>query len=90
MYEFGTDPDEAIQALLAAVDALETDGSIGNGSTAEGLRAFIAQAEAAISREDNDAAIWSLTQFIDHIGRQTPRHITESAARTLVGMVRKA
>lgn len=90
MYEFSTDPVEAIQALLAAVDAFETDGSISNGGTAESLRAFLAQAEAAISRGDNEAAIRSLTPFIDHIGRHTPRHITESAARTLIGMVRRA
>jgi hypothetical protein len=90
MYEFSTDPEEAIQALLAAVDVLEADGSISNGGTAESLRACLAQAEAAIRKGDNDAAIWSLTRFIDHIGRQTPRHITESAARTLIGMVRTA
>jgi hypothetical protein len=90
MYEFRTDPVEAIQALLAAVDAFETDGSIGNDGIAESLRAFLAHAEAAISRGDNDTAIWSLTRFIDHIGRQTPRHITESAAQTLIGMVRRA
>jgi hypothetical protein len=90
MYEFRTDPVEAIQALLAAVDAFEADGSISNGGTGQSLRAFVTQSEAAISRGDNDAAISSLTRFIDHIGRQTPRHMTESAARTLIGMVRKA
>jgi hypothetical protein len=90
MYEFRTDPVEAIQALLAAVDAFEADGSIGNGDTAESLRAFITQAEEAITRGSNDAAIWSLTRFIDHLGRETPRHITELAARTLIGMVRKS
>lgn len=90
MYEFRTDPVEAIQALLAAVDASEADGSIGDGGIAESLRAFLAQAEAAIGKGDNDAAIWSLTRFIDHIGRQTPRCITESVARTLIGMVRRA
>ena len=90
MYEFSTDPDEAIRALLAAVDAFKTDGSISNGGTGESLRAFLAQAEAAISRGDNDGAISSLTRFVDHIGRQTPRHMTESAARTLIRMVRRA
>jgi hypothetical protein len=72
------------------VDAFEADGSIGNSGIAESLRAFLAQAEAAISRGGTDAAISSLTRFIDHIGRQTPRHITESAAQTLVRMVRRA
>lgn len=90
MYEFRTDTAEAIQALLAAVDAFEADGSIGNGGIAESLRALLTQAEAEISRGDNDAAIWSLTRFIDEIGRQTPRHIALSAAQTLIGMVRRA
>lgn len=72
------------------MEALEADGSIANGGTAESLRACVAQAEAEIRNGDNDAAIWWLTRFIDHIGRQTPGHITESAARTLIGMVRTA
>jgi hypothetical protein len=90
MYEFITDPVDAIQALFAAVDAFEADGSIDEGGIAESLRAFLVQAEAAISGGDNEEAIRSLTRFIDHIGRQTPRHITESAAQTLIGMVRRA
>jgi hypothetical protein len=90
MYEFRTDADEAIQALLGAVDRFETDGSIRSEGTAESLRALLTRAEAEISAGDNDAAIWSLTRFIDHIGRQTPRNITESAAQTLIRMVRQA
>jgi hypothetical protein len=90
MYEFSTDPVEAIQALFDAVDGFEADGSIDEGSIAESLRAFLVPAEAAISRGDNEEAIRSLTRFIDHIGRQTPCHITESAAQTLIGMVRRA
>lgn len=89
MYEFRTDPIHAIQAIAAAVDAFEADGSIGGGAAAS-LRAFVREAEAAIHESDHDAAIRSLTRFIDDVGRQTPRHITEDAARTLISMVRRA
>lgn len=89
MYEFRADPVDAIQALATAVDSFEADGSIG-GAAAASLRAFVTEAEAAIRESDHEAAIRSLTRFVDDIGRQTPRHITETAARTLIRMVRRA
>lgn len=86
MFEPVSHEVEAIQAIIAQVDVFEADGSIANHGIATSLRAFLYQAEDAIGRGDNTAAAKSLGNFMDHLQRKTPQHITESAAQILIDM----
>lgn len=77
-------PSGAIRAVNDLVTEFESAGSITDGETAEGLRVLLARAEASIGEGDLRAAVHWLALFIDHIERQTPGHITHSAAEKLV------
>jgi len=81
----GLPPDEAIQAIDTDVDGFETDGSITNSGIAESLQAFLSQAEDAIERGDDTAAIKSLGKFIDHVEKRVEsEHIDADAGQTLI------
>ena len=77
-------PIVAVQAIIDRVTELEANGSIDDGRIAEDLRAVLAQVRTSIGEGDREAAVQSLARFIAHLEQQTPHHITESAARTLV------
>jgi beta propeller repeat protein len=87
LFEFATEPVEIIQVIKVNLDRLVADGSIRNSGIVESLQAFLSQAESHIVRENTDAAVITLTRFIDQVGRQTPQNITGSAAQTLIDMV---
>lgn len=84
MYECGTAPVVAVQAILDAVTELEAKGSIDDRELAESLRASLAQVRAVLTEGDTDAAVRELARLIDHVERNTPSHITKAAARALV------
>jgi hypothetical protein len=84
MCESRTRPVAAVQAIIDMVTELEANGSIEEGEVAENLRVLLARARTEIGVGDHEAAVRSLARFIDHLERQTPHHITESAARTLI------
>lgn len=85
--QFSVVSDAAADDLIALVDKVDqffTDGAIGNRGIAEGLQRLLANAAAAASRDDLEAAANMLGAFQNFVAAQRGKHIDEAAADELI------